>query len=195
MSFGVMLGTSSQPAAVDGFAKQPTGLLNIASEPAYARPHNEAGGQPGGSSWNPARNQLRVEEVSAGARTEVEAANATSPGEPVAAPVSGRVVFAAPFKSYGRLLIIAHDKFYTVLWGFAKLQVKINDIVTEGQTVGFIRGEGGTPSVLHVESRRSGPPRRHRAGSRRRDCPDQADPERVAVGPHRGRHRVSGVGC
>ena len=46
MSFGVMLGTSLQSAAADGFAKQPAGLPNNASEPDDARPDNEAGGQP-----------------------------------------------------------------------------------------------------------------------------------------------------
>ena len=156
MSFGVMLGTSLQSAAADGFAKQPAGLLNIASEPDDARPDNEAGGQPGGSSWKPARNEPRPGEVSVGAGSEFAAANATSPSELVAAPVSGRVVFAAPFKSYGPLLIIAHDQYHTVLWGFAKLEVMINDLVAEGQTVGFIGGEGGTPSILHMESRRKG---------------------------------------
>jgi hypothetical protein len=104
MSFGVMLGTSLQSAAVEAFAQQPARLLNIASEP-DRKPDDEAGGQPGGSSWSLARNEPRLREVSAGAGTEVEAANATSPGEPVPAPVSGRVVFAAPFKSYGPLLI------------------------------------------------------------------------------------------
>jgi murein DD-endopeptidase MepM/ murein hydrolase activator NlpD len=162
MSFGVMLGTSLPSAAVEGFAKQPAGLLNIASEPDSARPDDEAGGQPGGSSWSLTRNEPRLGEVSAGAGTEVEAANAPSPGEPVAAPVSGRVVFAAPFRSYGPLLIIAHDGYYTVLWGFAKLEVMVNDLLAEGQTVGFIGGEGETPSMLHVESRRNGPPRRGR---------------------------------
>lgn len=147
MSFGMMLGTSLQSAAVEGFAKQPAGLLNIESEAHNARPHNEAGGQPGGSSWNPARNEPRV---------SADAATATSPGELVAAPVSGRVVFAAPFKSYGPLLIVAHDEYHTVLWGFAKLEVMVNDFVTEGQAVGFLGGEGATPSILHVESHRSG---------------------------------------
>jgi murein DD-endopeptidase MepM/ murein hydrolase activator NlpD len=167
MSFGVMLGTSLQPAAIEGFAKQPAGLLNIASEPDNARPDDETAGQPGGSSWNPARNEPRLGEVSAGAGTEVEAANANSPGEPVAAPVSGRVVFASPFKSYGPLLIIANDEYHIVLWGFAKLEVTVNDLLAEGQTVGFIGGQGGTPSILHVESRRKRPPRPHqpRAGS------------------------------
>jgi murein DD-endopeptidase MepM/ murein hydrolase activator NlpD len=167
MSFGVMLATSLQSAAVEGSARQLAGLLNIASEPDNARPDNEAEGQPGGSSWSLARNEPRLGEVSSRARTEVGAANATSPGEPVAAPVGGRVVFAAPFKSYGPLLIIAHDEYYTVLWGFAKLEVMVDDLVAKGQTVGFIGGQGGTPSILHVESRRNSPPRRRRGDQAR----------------------------
>jgi Peptidase family M23 len=167
LSFGVMLGTGLQSAAVEGFGQQPAGPLNIASEPDSARADDEAGAQPGGSRWSLARNEPRLGEVSAGAGTEVEAANATSPGEPVTAPVSGRVVFAAPFKSYGPLLIIAHGEYYTVLWGFAKLEVMVNDLLAEGQTVGFIGGQSGTPSILHVESRRTGAPRRGRGDQAR----------------------------
>lgn len=66
-------------------------------------------------------------------------------------------MFAAPFKSYGPLLIVAHDEYHTVLWGFAKLEVMVNDSVTEGQPVGFLGGEGAThPSILHVERRPNG---------------------------------------
>ena len=198
MSFGVMLGTSLQAAAVEGFSKQPAGLLNSASEPDNARPDNEAGGQPGGSSWNPTWIEPRLGKAAASAGTKVEAANATSSIESVAAPISGRVVFAAPFKSYGFLLIIAHHEYHTVLWGFTKLEVTVDDLVAEGQTVGFIGGEGRTPSILHVEIRRNGHPIDHRVvteGISPEQAVDDAIarikqiPERVAVGPHRGGYR------
>jgi hypothetical protein len=34
--------------------------------------------------------------------------------------------------------------------------VVVEDLVVKGQTLGLIGGEGGTPSILHVESRRNG---------------------------------------
>jgi septal ring factor EnvC (AmiA/AmiB activator) len=76
--------------------------------------------------------------------------NATSPREPVAAPVTGRVVFAAPFKSYGPLLIIAHGEYHTVLWGFAQLEVVVDDLVVEGQTLGLIGGQSGAGHPINL---------------------------------------------
>jgi hypothetical protein len=102
IALGVIVGMSTQAAAVEGFAKRPAGLLNIASEPDEAGSHNETGGQPGGSSWDPARNEPRLGKTLTGTGSKVgkpaKITNATSPGEPVAAPVSGRVVVcrAAP---------------------------------------------------------------------------------------------------
>ncbi len=50
------------------------------------------------------------------------------PGQAVAAPEAGRVVFAAPFRSYGKLLIIEHQReYHTLLWGFAELDVAKGD--------------------------------------------------------------------
>jgi septal ring factor EnvC (AmiA/AmiB activator) len=68
------------------------------------------------------------------------------------------VVFAAPFKSYGPLLIIAHGEYHTVLWGFAQLEVVVDDLVVEGQTLGLIGGQSGTASILHMQRRRDGHP-------------------------------------
>ncbi len=161
IAFAVMVGMSTQAAAVEGFAKQPADLVNLAPEPDDAGPHNEAGGQPGGGSSDPARNEPHLDKAPTGTGSAVgkpaKIANATSPGELVAAAVSGRVVFAAPFKSYGLLLIIQHGESHTVLWGFAKLEVVVDDLVVEGQTIGRIGDESGTASILYVESRRDGP--------------------------------------
>jgi septal ring factor EnvC (AmiA/AmiB activator) len=84
---------------------------------------------------------------------------AAAPGQGVAAPVDGRVVFAAPFKSYGLLLIIEHEReYHTLLWGFAWLDVSLGDHVQAGQVVGIVGARGGDPPVLHVERRRHGRP-------------------------------------
>ena len=121
------------------------GPLNIAFEGDAAVPDNQPGGQAGGSGSDLTRKQPRLDQAPAGAGSAVghpaKIANATSSGDPVAAPVSGRVVFAGPFKRYGPLLIIQHDEYHTVLWGFAQLEVVVDDLVVEGQTLGLIRGE------------------------------------------------------
>jgi hypothetical protein len=82
-----------------------------------------------------------------------------APGQPVAAPVDGRVVFAGRFKSYGLLLILEHEgEYHTLLWGFARLDVHHGDQVGIGQIVGIMDARGDDPPVLHVERRRNGRP-------------------------------------
>jgi murein hydrolase activator len=84
---------------------------------------------------------------------------AAAPGQAVAAPVEGRVVFAGRFKSYGLLLILEHEgEYHTLLWGFARLDVHHGDQVEVGQIVGIMDGRGDDPPVLHVERRRNGRP-------------------------------------
>jgi murein DD-endopeptidase MepM/ murein hydrolase activator NlpD len=84
---------------------------------------------------------------------------AAAPGQAVAAPVEGRVVFAGRFKSYGLLLILEHEaEYHTLLWGFARLDVRHGDPVAVGQIVGIMDARGDDPPVLHVERRRDGRP-------------------------------------
>jgi septal ring factor EnvC (AmiA/AmiB activator) len=81
------------------------------------------------------------------------------PGQAVAAPEDGRVVFAAPFRSYGLLLIIEHQReYHTLLWGLADLDVAVGDQVRAGQIVGVMAADGARPPELHVELRRNGRP-------------------------------------
>jgi murein hydrolase activator len=84
---------------------------------------------------------------------------AAAPGQTVAAPEDGRVVFAAPFKSYGLLLIIEHDpEYHTLLWGFSRLEVELGDRVRTGQIVGVMGADGDRSPQLHVELRVNGQP-------------------------------------
>jgi septal ring factor EnvC (AmiA/AmiB activator) len=88
-----------------------------------------------------------------------ELAFPAAPGQPVAAPVDGKVVFAGTFKSYGWLLILEHEReYHTLLWGFARLDVQRGDQVHVGQIVGIMDAQGEDPPVLHVEWRRNGRP-------------------------------------
>jgi murein DD-endopeptidase MepM/ murein hydrolase activator NlpD len=84
---------------------------------------------------------------------------AAAPGQAVAAPEGGRVVFAGTFKSYGLLLIIEHQReYHTLLWGFSRLDVAIGDPVWSGQIVGVMAADPERPVELHVELRRNGRP-------------------------------------
>ena len=68
-------------------------------------------------------------------------------------------MFAAPFKSYGLLLIIEHQReYHTLLWGFAKLAVGVGDRVRAGQIVGVMDVMRIVPPGLDVELRRNGRP-------------------------------------
>jgi septal ring factor EnvC (AmiA/AmiB activator) len=81
------------------------------------------------------------------------------PGQAVAAPEAGHVVFAAPFRSYGLLLIIEHQReYHTLLWGLAELDVAAGDEVRAGQIVGSMAADADHPPELHVELRRNGRP-------------------------------------
>jgi murein DD-endopeptidase MepM/ murein hydrolase activator NlpD len=82
-----------------------------------------------------------------------------APGQAVAAAVAGRVAFAGSFKSYGLLLILEHEgEYHTLLWGFARLEVRQGDQVQVGRIVGIMDARGDDPPVLHVERRRRGRP-------------------------------------
>ena len=74
-----------------------------------------------------------------------------APGQHVAAPVDGKVVFAGTFKRYGWLLILEHEReYHTLLRGFARLDVKRGDQVRVGQIVGIMDARDDDPPVLHV---------------------------------------------
>ncbi|HSA79327.1 MAG TPA: peptidoglycan DD-metalloendopeptidase family protein [Geminicoccaceae bacterium] len=82
-----------------------------------------------------------------------------APGQAVTAPQDGRIVFAGPFKSYGLLLIIEHQReYHTLLWGFSRLDVTIGDPVRNGQIIGVMAADAEHPARLHVELRRNGRP-------------------------------------
>ncbi len=84
---------------------------------------------------------------------------AAVPGQRVAAPQDGKIVFADAFKSYGLLLIIEHDsEYHTLLWGFSKLRVGVGDEVRGGEIIGVMDVVDGVPPRLGVEFRRKGRP-------------------------------------
>ncbi len=88
------------------------------------------------------------------------------PSARVVAPCSGRVVFGAPFRSFGLLLIIdCGGGYHTVLAGLERLDAKVGQPVQAGEPVGVMPSwdpkddprAAGRPG-LYVELRRGGTP-------------------------------------
>jgi len=96
---------------------------------------------------------------------------ATRANATVVAPHDGRVVFAGSFRSYGRLLIIAHGEgYHTLIAGMAQIDGEVGQWLLAGEPVGQMgnrRGvakgtakvadNGGLPQ-LYLELRRQGEP-------------------------------------
>jgi septal ring factor EnvC (AmiA/AmiB activator) len=79
------------------------------------------------------------------------------PGARVVAPCAGSVMFAAPFRSYGNLLIIDCGGGYAaVLSGFGRLDTHLGENIRRGATVGTL--PTGSRPVLYLELRRDGQP-------------------------------------
>jgi septal ring factor EnvC (AmiA/AmiB activator) len=77
------------------------------------------------------------------------------PGARVVAPCAGAVVFAAPFRSYGRLVILeCAAGQHLVLGGLERLDVAAGQRLRAGEPVGVL-GTGQRPT-LYVELRRRG---------------------------------------
>lgn len=80
---------------------------------------------------------------------------AASPGARVTAPCSGSVAFAAPFRSYGRMVILdCGQGQHLVLAGMERLDVSAGQRVQAGEPVGVLPGAGNP--TLYVELRRRG---------------------------------------
>jgi murein hydrolase activator len=78
---------------------------------------------------------------------------------PVVAPADGKVVFAGPFRSYGLLLIIAHDGgYHSLLTGMARADSVVGQWVLAGEPVGEMGDADTARPVLYVELRLNGDP-------------------------------------
>jgi septal ring factor EnvC (AmiA/AmiB activator) len=85
---------------------------------------------------------------------------AATPGAFVTSPCSGKVAFAAPFRSYGRLMIIECGRGYdVVLAGLARLDAAVGHNVRRGEPVGRMPDAvGPTSAGLYLELRLNGRP-------------------------------------
>ena len=81
---------------------------------------------------------------------------AVRPGAQVIAPGAGRVVFAGPYRGYGRIAIIEHAGGWTSLvTGLAQLDARVGDTLVAGSPLG-IAGPGAP--IVSLELRRDGEP-------------------------------------
>ena len=79
-----------------------------------------------------------------------------APEAEVIAPAAGRVVFAGPFRRYGRVVILDHGGgLTTTITALGTLAVKVGDRVGRGATLGRT---GPARATVSVELRRDGRP-------------------------------------
>ena len=88
-------------------------------------------------------------------------------GAPVASPADGWVMFAAPYRSYGQLIIVnAGGGYHVVLAGMDKVSVAVGQFVLAGEPVGTMGNGaartaaaiaiGASTPILYVEFRKDG---------------------------------------
>jgi septal ring factor EnvC (AmiA/AmiB activator) len=76
----------------------------------------------------------------------------------VVSPCAGRAVFAAPFRSFGQLLIVdCGEGYHFVLAGLERLDAAPGQRLLAGEPVGQL-GTGGNQQSLYLELRRNGRP-------------------------------------
>jgi len=120
-------------------------------------------------------NGIRVREYgtpdSAGG-TEKGVSVTTRAGAQVTAPCDGWVVYAAPYRSYGQLLILnAGGGYHILLAGMERISVDLGQFVLTGEPVGIMGNHAGSDSgmqatsplgssqpVLYIEFRKDGTP-------------------------------------
>ncbi len=80
-------------------------------------------------------------------------------GSPVVAPASGRVVFAGPFKGYGKIMILAHDGgYHSFLAGFGRIDAEMGEDVEAGEPLGVLPVKSGARPELYFEWRNNTEP-------------------------------------
>ena len=87
----------------------------------------------------------------------------TRPNAPVLASHDGKVIYAGPFRGYGRIIIIEHGfEFLTLLAGLGRIDVQPGQGVLAGEPVGTMNGAklNGRESArrLYIELRQDGAP-------------------------------------
>ncbi len=135
-------------------------------------------GEPRGQMVFPARGRILLSYGQAGDRGQPQRGLTieTRPDAQVVAPFDGKIVFAGPFRGYGRILIIEHGEgYHTLLAGLGRIEVSVGQVVATGEPIATTGGldtdgspdvdspadislRGAAGPVLYVELRRHGQP-------------------------------------
>jgi septal ring factor EnvC (AmiA/AmiB activator) len=84
---------------------------------------------------------------------------AARPGAQAVAPFDGQIVFAGPFRGYGRILIIEHrDGYHSLIIGLARIDANVKQWVLAGEPVGIVGEHESRGAQLYVEIRHYGRP-------------------------------------
>ncbi len=82
----------------------------------------------------------------------------TRPETEVLAPFDGEVVFAGPFRDYGRMVILRHgNEYHTLLAGMDEINCTPGQFLLEGEPIGAMGRRSGA-NRLYVELRKDGKP-------------------------------------
>ena len=138
-------------------------------EPSFGRPSTKLADARGGLPL-PVLGEtvLRFGETDAAGLGSKGVSIAARSGAAVTSPCDGAVIFAGPFRSYGKLLIInGGGGYHVLLAGMERIDVEIGQSVLAGEPVGFMGARsdtiGGVPPaadrpILYVEFRKDGTP-------------------------------------
>lgn len=158
---------ASRRAAEQRVASRPTAGATAPLAVTAATPTRPPAGAPSGSRpvaqakgrlAVPATGLLisRFGEAQPGGMTSKGLTFETRPGAEVVAPFDGRVVYAGPFKGYGRILIIDHGGgYYSVLAGLDRIEQSVGQWLVAGEPVGVMPQTGSRPH-LYLELRDNG---------------------------------------
>jgi len=146
------------------------------AEAAAARRRQEAFARPSGTGTIATATQPRGQLVTPVGGALVRHFGETTPAGPatgvtyrpapralVVAPCAGKVMFAAPFRSFGLLLILdCGGQYHSIVAGMGRLDVQVGRSVQAGETIGIMgdwdAAAGATRPVLYLELRRDGQP-------------------------------------
>ena len=80
-------------------------------------------------------------------------------GSQVIAPFDGKVVYAGPFRSYGRILIIDHGgEYHSLLAGLGRIDAVVGQWVLAGEPLAVLSGTTDQNPDLYLELRYTGQP-------------------------------------
>ena len=85
---------------------------------------------------------------------------AAAASSPIVAPQSGRVVFAGPFKGYGKVVILQHaGGAHSFLSGFGSIDADMGQTVIAGEPLGALPADAQDKGELYFEWRQNGEPK------------------------------------